>query len=117
MPNRPGPMACPVDQTTLVMSDRAGIEIDYCPTCRGVWLDRGELDKIIERSAAPGGGAGSVPPQPGMGHGAPQAGHWQPQGGPQGQPHGQPGRAHYGDDYYKGSGYGRRKSWLSEIFD
>jgi Zn-finger nucleic acid-binding protein len=35
----------------LVMSDRQGIEIDYCPTCRGVWLDRGELDKIIERSA------------------------------------------------------------------
>ena len=47
-------MNCPVCPTsTLVMTDRAGIEIDYCPTCRGVWLDRGELDKIIERSAAP----------------------------------------------------------------
>lgn len=44
-------MQCPIDNTTLVMSDRQGIEIDYCPTCRGVWLDRGELDKIIERSA------------------------------------------------------------------
>ncbi|RYG30877.1 MAG: hypothetical protein EON93_13975 [Burkholderiales bacterium] len=44
-------MPCPVDGTTLVMSERSGIEIDYCPTCRGVWLDRGELDKIIERSA------------------------------------------------------------------
>lgn len=44
-------MQCPVDGTTLVMSDRQGVEIDYCPTCRGVWLDRGELDKIIERSA------------------------------------------------------------------
>jgi Zn-finger nucleic acid-binding protein len=44
-------MKCPVDETTLVMSERRGIEIDYCPTCRGVWLDRGELDKIIERSA------------------------------------------------------------------
>ena len=43
-------MNCPNDNTTLVMTDRAGIEIDYCPTCRGVWLDRGELDKIIERS-------------------------------------------------------------------
>ncbi|MBY4893390.1 hypothetical protein A8B78_20295 [Jannaschia sp. EhC01] len=43
-------MQCPVDGTTLVMSDRQGVEIDYCPTCRGVWLDRGELDKIIERS-------------------------------------------------------------------
>jgi Zn-finger nucleic acid-binding protein len=44
-------MACPVDGTTLVMSERSGIEIDYCPQCRGVWLDRGELDKIIERNA------------------------------------------------------------------
>ena len=43
-------MLCPIDQTALVMSDRQGVEIDYCPTCRGVWLDRGELDKIIERS-------------------------------------------------------------------
>ena len=43
-------MLCPLDQTVLVMSDRKGVEIDYCPTCRGVWLDRGELDKIIDRS-------------------------------------------------------------------
>lgn len=43
-------MACPVCRTPLSMSDRSGIEIDYCPSCRGVWLDRGELDKIIERS-------------------------------------------------------------------
>jgi hypothetical protein len=42
---------CPVDDTTLVITSREGIEIDYCPQCRGVWLDRGELDKIIERSA------------------------------------------------------------------
>ncbi len=44
---------CPVDGTVLVPIERAGIEIDHCPACRGVWLDRGELDKIIERSAAP----------------------------------------------------------------
>ena len=43
-------MNCPNDGTTLQMTDRQGIEIDYCPQCRGVWLDRGELDKIIERS-------------------------------------------------------------------
>ncbi len=43
-------MQCPTDQTELVMTDRQGIEIDYCPKCRGVWLDRGELDKLIERS-------------------------------------------------------------------
>ncbi|MDQ3654242.1 MAG: zf-TFIIB domain-containing protein [Chloroflexota bacterium] len=44
-------MQCPIDQTELTMTDRQGVEIDYCPKCRGVWLDRGELDKIIERSA------------------------------------------------------------------
>ncbi|MES2442257.1 MAG: zf-TFIIB domain-containing protein [Pseudomonadota bacterium] len=44
---------CPVDGATLVPLERQGIEIDHCPSCRGVWLDRGELDKIIERSAAP----------------------------------------------------------------
>ena len=43
-------MLCPTDQTVLVMAERKGVEIDYCPTCRGVWLDRGELDKIIDRS-------------------------------------------------------------------
>lgn len=42
-------MKCPVDDTTLAISDRQGIEIDYCPECRGVWLDRGELDKLVER--------------------------------------------------------------------
>lgn len=45
-------MKCPIDGTQLVMTDRSGVEIDYCPQCRGVWLDRGELDKIIDRSAA-----------------------------------------------------------------
>ena len=44
-------MNCPVDNTTLMMTERQGIEIDYCPKCRGVWLDRGELDKLIERTA------------------------------------------------------------------
>ena len=44
-------MKCPIDDETLVLSERQGIEIDYCPSCRGVWLDRGELDKLIERDA------------------------------------------------------------------
>lgn len=58
-------MQCPIDGSTLEIAERAGIEIDYCPQCRGVWLDRGELDKIIERSApdvqssAPGGYRGN----------------------------------------------------------
>ncbi len=46
-------MNCPIDGSPLVLAERAGVEIDYCPTCRGVWLDRGELDKVIERSNSP----------------------------------------------------------------
>jgi Zn-finger nucleic acid-binding protein len=93
-------MACPVDGATLVMSERSGIEIDYCPTCRGVWLDRGELDKIIERNAqeAP---AAAAPPQ------APQQAPW---GNP--PQHQQP----YGHGYH-GKPYKRRKSFLEELFD
>ena len=45
-------MQCPIDGTALVIAERAGVEIDYCPQRRGVWLDRGELDKIIDRSAS-----------------------------------------------------------------
>lgn len=71
-------MKCPVDNTELLMADRYGIEIDYCPKCRGVWLDRGELDKIIDRVAGPDeanegdypqegdkpeGGSGRYPPE------------------------------------------------------
>ena len=44
-------MKCPIDQETLVMTERQGVEIDYCPRCRGVWLDRGELDKLIDRDS------------------------------------------------------------------
>jgi uncharacterized protein len=46
------PMNCPIDNTELRMSERKGVEVDYCPQCRGVWLDRGELDKILDRSSA-----------------------------------------------------------------
>ena len=44
-------MLCPVDQTELTITDRQGVELDYCPSCRGVWLDRGELDKLLDRAA------------------------------------------------------------------
>ena len=69
MANHSGPMACPVDGAALVMSERSGIEIDYCPTCRGVWLDRGELDKIIERNAASQAPQPAAPQQYGHGYG------------------------------------------------
>lgn len=59
-------MRCPrCEVVDLLMTDRSGIEIDYCPTCRGVWLDRGELDKLIERAAPPmAAGAVRVPTPP-----------------------------------------------------
>lgn len=61
-------MKCPTCvEPTLVMTARQGIEIDYCPQCRGVWLDRGELDKIIERSMVEAGTAGSGMTQPAYG--------------------------------------------------
>ena len=60
-------LICPACRVDLVMSERQGIEIDYCPKCRGVWLDRGELDKIIERSAADQAPA-APPPAPTQGY-------------------------------------------------
>jgi len=57
-------MDCPVCKIELKMSERQGIEIDYCPQCRGVWLDRGELDKIIERSEQAPSPPQQQPPPP-----------------------------------------------------
>ena len=99
MPNQ-GSMACPVDGTALQMSERSGIEIDYCPTCRGVWLDRGELDKIIERNAQ------SQAPQPAAQQ--PQQPQQQPRTNQQQGQHGYG----YGQKPHK-----RRKSFLEELFD
>ncbi len=92
-------MPCPVCRVSLVMSERQGVEIDYCPQCRGVWLDRGELDKIIERSAQEAPAA--VPVQ--------QPSFTQPQ---------------YDQGYQQPYGHGhqhrhpkRKKSFLEELFD
>jgi Zn-finger nucleic acid-binding protein len=57
-------MKCPNDSATLVMSERAGVEIDYCPECRGVWLDRGELDKILDRAEAEASRSATPVPAP-----------------------------------------------------
>ena len=96
-------MPCPVCKVPLVMSERQGVEIDYCPQCRGVWLDRGELDKIIERSVQE-----AAPP--------PQAA---PQRGSQPYP-AQHQKPYYDDDdrhKYGGKYPKRRKSFLQELFD
>jgi len=78
------------------MSERQGVEIDYCPQCRGVWLDRGELDKLIERSATVAAAPAPLPPA------APH------------RPH-----PDFVDSDFRHGGYGykKRKSWLSDIFD
>jgi Zn-finger nucleic acid-binding protein len=112
-------MNCPVCvHVQLAIAERQGVEVDYCPQCRGVWLDRGELDKIIERAAtAPGHGA--------VGHAPPlAAGH------PAHRPstveldeHGR--RRHHDDDddddddqYRRRTGHDRRrKSFLKDLFD
>ena len=81
-------MNCPTCKVPLVMSDRQGIEIDYCPQCRGIWLDRGELDKIIERS-------GSEP-----------------------QNNFQPNQESYGNHPQQGyQREQKKKHWLNELFD
>ena len=95
-------MKCPTcTDTPLVMAERQGVEIDYCPSCRGIWLDRGELDKLLDRAAAaaPVPAAPQQPTQPAPGMQRPQA-------------YGD-GRYGYGDR----DGYKRKKSWLHEIFD
>ena len=123
MANHPAGMACPIDGTALVMSARQNIEIDYCPTCRGVWLDRGELDKIIERSTAEASAAAPQPPQAPRAPQAPQAPQapyppqppYPPQGGYAPNPWGsqsQHGHGHGHHPYKK-----RRKSFLEELFD
>ena len=94
-------MKCPVcPDATLAMSNREGIEIDYCPSCRGVWLDRGELDKIIERSSAE-----QTAPTPAI---------------QRNEPYREGGRRDYDDDdRYREHGYQRRrrKGFLGDLFD
>lgn len=98
-------MQCPLDKTALVMSERQGIEIDYCPTCRGVWLDRGELDKIIERSLADNEPAPSA-------HDARKASASPLE-------HSSSRREYEEEDRYRHGGYrkGRKRSFLSGLFD
>ena len=91
-------MNCPVCNVALVMSEKQGVEIDYCPKCRGVWLDRGELDKIIERSTPEGQNRFYGSNQPFNQH------------------HNNDDRHKYqsDSDYYK---HHKQKNWLSDLFD
>lgn len=91
-------MKCPICNIDLVMSERQGIEIDYCPKCRGVWLDRGELDKIIERSQVPVSVTAPPPSAPSP---------------PSSQPYRQEEHGHHGHGYKKQ----RKKSFFEELFD
>ena len=96
-------MKCPTcTDTALVMSDRQGVEIDYCPQCRGVWLDRGELDKLIDRAGPTAAAAPAyAAPPPGRRPDFVDSDHGGHHGG-------------HGDRYPAGR---RKKSWLSDIFD
>jgi Zn-finger nucleic acid-binding protein len=86
-------MKCPICTVDLMMSERQGIEIDYCPKCRGVWLDRGELDKLIERAGDGDSGSGSDRGRR----------EYEQRRGP--------------DDSHHGYEYKKKKSWLGELFD
>lgn len=102
MTNPAAGMPCPVCAVPLVMSERQGVEIDYCPQCRGVWLDRGELDKIVERAA---GESQSPAPPPRQQQRA--EGNYREQW--QGDRHQQQGERPHHDN--------RRRSFFEELFD
>jgi uncharacterized protein len=112
-------MKCPVCQSIdLLMAERQGVEIDYCPQCRGVWLDRGELDKIIERTMQldmqqmPQAAAPPPPQQPQMQ--APQA-YYQERHHDKHDDHDHDKHKHgYGEDQFRQK---KRKSFLTEMFD
>ncbi len=89
-------MHCPNCNTTLVMADKQGVEIDYCPQCRGIWLDRGELDKIIERSNNVENQYRSIPNQHSF------------------NDHHRNDHYRNDNDYYKQH---KKKNWLEELFD
>jgi len=104
-------MKCPVCNLELQIATRAGIEIDYCPNCRGVWLDRGELDKIIERH---------VQETQSLSRGAPPPYAPEPSPPPyRGEPP-RPARRYDEDDYYDDEYKRKRRKkrdWLEDLFD
>ena len=103
-------MRCPVDNEALVMADRNGVEIDYCPKCRGVWLDRGELDKIIERAGLAEAPVASKEPARGT------APTYAPPRQDEPRRDERRSRDHDDDDYDRRPRK-RRESFLSDLFD
>ena len=99
-------MQCPVDQTTLSMTERQGIEIDYCPKCRGVWLDRGELDKLISTGISE-----NTPMR------APDDRSREPQYDERPREPQYKEQRHYSDDRSYGYGKKKKKSFLGDLFD
>lgn len=91
-------MQCPVCNENLLMSERQGVEIDYCPKCRGIWLDRGELDKLLSLSEQ--NSSGSAPRNP-QEHRAPRADEYDRRDHDRGYP---PQKR-------------KRESWLGDILD
>ncbi len=110
-------MNCPSCATTLTIADRSGIEIDFCPSCRGVWLDRGELDKLIERSASfmSGGPAQAAPVQQAAPAYAPAPPQMRRDYDDDDDDYKR--RQHYGDSSYGYKKKSKTKSMLGEIFD
>jgi uncharacterized protein len=104
-------MKCPNDGAVLTMSERSGVEIDYCPECRGVWLDRGELDKILDRMAAetPAAPPPAAPPQDYR-----QPGYQESPGYSSGY---SSGGGYQGGKYQGGRRPKKKEHWLSELFD
>ncbi|NTV97079.1 MAG: hypothetical protein HGA75_16970 [Thiobacillus sp.] len=95
-------MKCPVcKDADLLMTERMGVEIDYCPQCRGIWLDRGELDKLLEKAEQ---GAGAVDDRA------------YPDDYRYGDDHRRKGHHGHGG-YGHGSQHSRRRSWLGNLFD
>lgn len=111
-------MRCPVcDDVSLVISSREGIEIDHCPQCRGVWLDRGELDKVIERAAPSVVGAARPPAEPPRGYEQPryeQPRYEQPRHEQSRYEQPRYEQPRYDDRDYKRK---KRKSFLDDLFD
>ncbi len=117
-------MKCPICEVDLLMAERQGIEIDYCPKCRGIWLDRGELDKIIERANAEVGGvAAAAAPQRQAAYDSPPARREEPAySEPQDHRERERYHDHHGhdrdyDERYSKSHKKKKSSFLMDVFE